>query len=48
MIIFSGSFKLNEVHVVGSPFSEDPKTIIFFQGGPNFEGRTAGNFDPPC
>ena len=30
------SFKLNEIHVVDSPFNEDPKKIIFFQGGPNF------------
>ena len=40
MIKFSGSFKLNEIHRVDSPFNEDPKNIIFFQGGPNFgEGR---------
>ena len=37
---FSGSFKLNEIHRVDSPFNEDPKNIISFQGGPNFgEGR---------
>ena len=46
MIIFSSSFKLNEIHKVDSPLNEDPKNIIFFQGGPNFGGRTAGNFDP--
>ena len=41
MIKFSGSFKLNEIHVVDSPFNEDPKNIIVFQGGPNFgEGRS--------
>ena len=40
MIKFSSSFKLNEIHRVDSPFDEDPKNIIFFQGGPNFgEGR---------
>ena len=36
MIKFSRSFKLNEIHRVDSPFNEDPKNIIFFQGGPNF------------
>ena len=25
-------------------FNEDPKNIIFFQGGPNFGGGTAGKF----
>ena len=30
MIEFSSSFKLNEIHVVDSPFSEDPKNIYFF------------------
>ena len=29
MIKFSVSFKLNEIHVVDSPFNEDPKNIIF-------------------
>ena len=42
MIKFSSSFKLNEVHRVDSPFNEDPKNIIFFQGDPNFGGGTAG------
>ena len=36
MIKFSSSFKLNEIHRIDSPFNEDPKNIIFFQGGPNF------------
>ena len=41
MIKFSSSFKSNEIHIVDSPFNEDPKNIIFFQGGPNFgEGRS--------
>ena len=30
MIKFSVSFKLNEIHIVDSPFHEDPKNIIFF------------------
>ena len=29
MIKFSSSFKLNKIHVVDSPFNEDPKNIIF-------------------
>ena len=44
MIKFSSSFKLNEIHRVDSPFNEDPKNIIFFQGGPNFRGGTAEKF----
>ena len=44
MIRFSTSFKLNEIHTVDSPFYKDPKNIIFFQGGPNFGGGTAGKF----
>ena len=44
MIKFSSSFKLNEIHTVDSPFNEDPKNIIFSQGGPNFGGGMAGNF----
>ena len=41
MIEFSSSLKLNEIHVVDSPFNEDPKNIIFLQGGPNFvEGQS--------
>ena len=43
MIIFSSSVKLNEIHIVESPFNEDPKNIVFFQEGPNF-GGTAGIF----
>ena len=31
MIKFSSSFKLNEIHIVDSPFNEDPKNIIFFR-----------------
>ena len=44
MIKFSSSFKLSEIHIVDSPFNEDPKTIFFFHGGPNFGGGTAGKF----
>ena len=44
MIKFSSSFKLNEIHRIDSPFNEDPKNIIFFQGDPNFGGETAGKF----
>ena len=33
MIKFSSSFKVYEIHRVDSPFNEDPKNIIFFQGG---------------
>ena len=46
MIIFSSSFKLNEIHKADSDFNEDPQNINSFQEGPNFGGRTAGNFDP--
>ena len=42
MIEFSSSLKLNEIHVVDSPFNEEPKNI-FFQGGPNFGGGTVRN-----
>ena len=44
MIKFSSSFKLNEIHRVDSPSNEDPKNIIFFQGGPNFGGEMARKF----
>ena len=29
MIKFSSSFKFNELHIVDSPFNEDPKNINF-------------------
>ena len=38
-------FKLDEIHIVDGPFNEDPRNIIFFQGGPNFMGGMARNFD---
>ena len=44
MIEVSYSLKLNEIHTVDSPFNEDPKNIIFFQGGPNFGGGMALKF----
>ena len=44
MIKLSNSFKLNKIHIVDSPFNEDPKNIISFQGDPNFEGGMAGKF----
>ena len=43
MIEFSSSFKLKEIHIVDSPFNEDPKNLNFIQGGPNFGGRTPEN-----
>ena len=43
VIKFSILFKLNEIHVVDSPFNEDPK-YIFLQGGPNFGRGMAGTF----
>ena len=42
MIEFSSSLKLNEIHIVDNPFNEEPKNIIFAQGGPNFVGGTVG------
>ena len=42
MIEFSSSLKLNEIHIVDSPFIEDPN--FFFQGDPNFGGGTVGKF----
>ena len=41
-------FRLNEIHTVDSPFSEDPKNINFLKGGPNFGEGMARNFNPPC
>ena len=43
MIKFSSSLKLNQIHIVDSPFNEDPKNIIFFQRGPNFGERRREN-----
>ena len=44
MIKFSSSFNLNEINIVDSPFNEDPKNILLFQGSPNFGGETTGKF----
>ena len=44
MIEFSSSLKLNEIHILDSPFDEDPKNIIFFQGGPNVGEATVRKF----
>ena len=44
MIKFSSSLKLNEIHVVDSPFNEDPKNVNVFQRSSNFGGGTAGKF----
>ena len=41
MIEFSGSFKLNEIHMVDSPFNEDHKIINFSREAPiSGEGRS--------
>ena len=37
-------FKFFQIHTVDSPFNEDPKNKIFFQGGPNFGGGMARKF----
>ena len=45
MINFSSSFKLNEIHgdlILSTRILKQ----IFFQGGPNFGGGTAGKFSP--
>ena len=42
MVKISNAPYKNKIHLVGSPFNEDSKNIIFFgQGGPNFGGGTA-------
>ena len=55
MIKFSSSFKLNEIHVVDSPFNADPKNIIFSrealisgEGRPENLGKTGNNRDIYC
>ena len=45
MIKFSSSFKLNEIHIVDSPFNEDLKNINFFHGGPNLEEGRPENLE---
>ena len=44
MVKISNASYENELHRIDSPFNEDSKNIIFFQGGPNFGGGTAGKF----
>ena len=43
MIEFSSSLKLNQIHIVDSPFNEDPKKIVFFSGrdGRKIQGKSA-------
>ena len=55
MIKFLSSFKLNEIHVVDSPFNEDPKNIIFSrealisgEGRPKNLGKMGNNRDIYC
>ena len=55
MIKFSSSFKLKEIHKVDNPFNEDPKNIVFFQGGlisgegrPENLGKMGNNRDIYC
>ena len=40
LIIFSSSFKLNEIHTVDSPFNEDPKNIFSREALISGEGRS--------
>ena len=44
MIQFLISLELDEIHMVESPFIEDPKNIILCQGGSNLGGRRDGKF----
>ena len=55
MIKFSGSFKLKEIHIVDSPFNEDPKNILFSreaiisrEGWPKNLGKMGNNRDIYC
>ena len=55
MIVFSSSLKLNEIHVVDSPFHEDPKNMIFprealisGKGGKENVGKMGNNRDIYC
>ena len=41
MIKFSSSLKLNEIHVVDSPFNEGPKNINFFSREALVSGKDA-------
>ena len=44
MVQISNASNENEIHRVDSPFNEDSKNIVFFQGGPNFGGGMARKF----
>ena len=55
MIEFSSCLKLNEIHIVGSPFNEDPKNNFFFwealilgQGWSENLGKMGNNKDIYC
>ena len=55
MIKFSSSLKLNELHIVDSPFNEDPKIYIFSrealvscEGRPGNLGKIGNNKDIYC
>ena len=54
MVEFSSSLKLNEIHVVDSPFNEDPKNIfsrealISGEGRPENLGKIGNNRDIYC
>ena len=42
MVKISNAPYENEIHLVGSPFNEDSKNIIFLARDPNCGGGTAG------
>ena len=44
MVKISNASYENEIHRIDSPFTEDSKTIIFCQEGPNFGEGMAGKF----
>ena len=53
MIKFSSSFKLNEIHLVDSPFNEDPKffsmeALISGEERPENVGKMGNNRDIYC
>ena len=49
MIEFSSSLTLNEIHMVDSPFNEDPKIkILFREERPEKLGKMGNNRDIYC
>ena len=49
MIEFSSSLKLNEIHMVDSPFNEDPTNVIFSREGRRENlGKMGNNRDIYC